>query len=311
MSFGYDGAAIYLHTAPTGKKIEYFAANPQVCFEFDRHVELRSNPESACKWTLGFESVIGYGTIRELLEPAEKEHGLNEVMRQYSGKTWSFESASMAKVRLWKIMIASLAGKRSRATSKAADQLRGIHGDMESSTDKTVRPLIRLARMDDLDAINAIYNHYILHSTCTYQETPESMEDRRKWFAHRGAPHPVTVAELNGSIVGWGSLSAYHARSAYRHTVENSIYVDQALQGRGIGSALLRDLIERARALGHHAIIAGIDGDQTASIALHAKFGFEQVGHLREVGFKFDRWLDVIYMELRLREGSPHPMSTR
>jgi len=182
---------------------------------------------------------------------------------------------------------------------------------MKTTSAESITPLIRIARTDDLDAINTIYNHYVLQSTCTYQETPESMEDRRKWFARHGAPHPVTVAELNGNIVGWGSLSAYHARSAYRHTVENSIYVDQALQGRGIGSALLRDLIERARALGHHAIIAGIDGDQTASIALHAKFGFEQVGHLREVGFKFDRWLNVIYMELRLREGSAQPVSAR
>ena len=171
---------------------------------------------------------------------------------------------------------------------------------MEPCTDKTANPLIRLARAEDLDAINTIYNHYVLHSTCTYQETPESLEDRREWFARHGAPHPVTVAEVNGSIVGWGSLSAYHARSAYRHTVENSVYVDRAFQGRGIGAALLRDLIERARALGYHAIIAGIDASQTASLGLHAKCGFEQVGHLREVGLKFDRWLDVIYMELRL-----------
>ncbi len=156
-----------------------------------------------------------------------------------------------------------------------------------------------------MDAINTIYNHYVLHSTCTYQETPESLEDRREWFARHGAPHPVTVAEVNGSIVEWGLLSAYHARSAYRHTVENSVYVDHAFHRRGIGSALLRDLIERASALGHHAIIAGIDRDQTASIGQHAKFGFEPVGHLREVGVKFDRWLDVIYMELRIRNEGP------
>ena len=166
-------------------------------------------------------------------------------------------------------------------------------------------PVIRLACPDDLDAINAIYNHYVLHCTCTYQETPEPIASRREWFAAHGAAHPVTVAELNGHVVGWGSLSAYHARSAYRYTVENSVYVDQAQHGRGIGSALLRDLIERARALGHHAIIAGIDATQTASLALHAKYGFVQVGHLREVGFKFCRWLDVIYMELRL-DGPPH-----
>lgn len=172
---------------------------------------------------------------------------------------------------------------------------------------ETPAPVIRLACAEDLEAINAIYNHYVLHSTCTYQEQPEPIEGRRDWFARHGAAHPVTVAEVDGRIVGWGSLSAYHARSAYRYTVENSVYVDHAFHRRGIGSALLRDLIARARALGHHTVIAGIDASQTASIGLHARFGFEQVGQLREVGLKFGRWLDVVYMELRLSDPAPPP----
>ncbi|MFA5190838.1 MAG: pyridoxamine 5'-phosphate oxidase family protein [Verrucomicrobiia bacterium] len=114
MSFGYDGAAIYLHTAPEGKKIECFLANPQVCFEFERNVELRRNPQIACKWSFNFESVIGYGAISELVEPAQREHALNEIMRQYSGKTWPFEATSMAKVRMWKITITSMTGKQSK-----------------------------------------------------------------------------------------------------------------------------------------------------------------------------------------------------
>jgi len=114
MSFGYDGAAIYLHTASEGKKIEHFQANLQVCFEFERNVELRRDPQSACKWTFSFESVIGYGIISELVVPAQKEHALNEIMRQYSGKTWPFESASVAKVRVWRIAIASMTGKQSK-----------------------------------------------------------------------------------------------------------------------------------------------------------------------------------------------------
>lgn len=171
---------------------------------------------------------------------------------------------------------------------------------MTTPAAETLTPLVRLACAEDLDAINAIYNHYVEHSTCTYQEQPELIEGRREWFARHGAAHPVTVAEVKGRIVGWGALSAYHARSAYRYTVENSVYVDHAFHRRGIGSALLHDLIERARVLGHRAIIAGIDASQAASLGLHVKFGFEQVGHLREVGLKFGRWLDVIYMELRL-----------
>ena len=161
-------------------------------------------------------------------------------------------------------------------------------------------PILRLAREADLDAINRIYNHYVLHATCTYQEEPETPEGRRAWFARHGEQHPVTVAEMDGLIVGWGSLSAYHARSAYRFTAEDSVYVEDGCRGRGIGSAILRDLLARAAALGHHAVIAGIDAEQAASIALHAKFGFEPVGRLREVGRKFDRWRDVIYMEWRV-----------
>ena len=166
--------------------------------------------------------------------------------------------------------------------------------------------VIRLARAEDLGVINDIYNHYVLHSTCTFQEVPEPLEGRLEWFARHGAAQPVTVAELGGQIVGWGALSAYHHRSAWRFTVENSVYVDHRLHRRGIGTAILRDLIERAQALGHHAIIAVIAAEQSASIALHARSGFIEVGRFREVGFKFGRWLDVVYMErLEHKESGP------
>ncbi|MBI5385490.1 MAG: pyridoxamine 5'-phosphate oxidase family protein [Verrucomicrobia bacterium] len=114
LSFGYDGAAIYLHTATEGKKIEYFEANPRVCFEFERHVELRRDPQIACKWSFAFESVIGHGTVAELADVAEKEHALDQIMRQYSGQSWPFEPASVAAVRVWKIAITSMTGKQSK-----------------------------------------------------------------------------------------------------------------------------------------------------------------------------------------------------
>jgi phosphinothricin acetyltransferase len=157
---------------------------------------------------------------------------------------------------------------------------------------------IRVARAEDLQAINDIYNHYVFHSTCTYQETSEPMESRRAWFSGHGARHPVTVAEVDGKVVGWGALSAYHARSAYRNTVENSVYIHHEFHRRGIGTIILKDLIERSRMIGHRAIIAAIDVDQTGSVGLHEKFGFEKVGHFKQLGFKFERWLDVVYMEL-------------
>jgi phosphinothricin acetyltransferase len=157
---------------------------------------------------------------------------------------------------------------------------------------------IRPATGTDLTAINDIYNHYVLHSTCTYQEEPETMEDRQRWFSRHGEKYPVIVAVKDGRVAGWGSLSPYHARSAYRFTVENSVYVHHELHRHGIGSLLLEELIVCARKLGHRAIIAGIDGQQPASVALHGKFHFEKAGHLKDVGFKFGRWLDVIYMQL-------------
>ena len=159
---------------------------------------------------------------------------------------------------------------------------------------------IRLATRQDLRAVDEIYNYYVLHSTCTYQEEPNAPGQREAWFDAHGAEHPVTVIESEGKVVGWGSLSTFHARSAYRRTVENSVYVRLDLHRRGIGAALLDDLIRRATALGHHTIIAGIDAEQGPSISIHRKFGFEDVARLKEVGFKFGRWLDVIYMQKML-----------
>jgi len=159
---------------------------------------------------------------------------------------------------------------------------------------------LRPAIESDLKAINDIYNYYVLHSTCTYQEEPEPIKGRRDWFRHHGQKHPITVAAENNKIVGWASLSAYHARSAYRRTVENSVYVHHGYHRRGIGSLLLEDSIARARKAGHRVIIAAIDADQPGSIALHTKFRFKKVGLFKQVGFKFGRWLDVVYMELLL-----------
>ena len=156
---------------------------------------------------------------------------------------------------------------------------------------------VRLATIDDLEAIHSIYNYYVLNSVTTYQEEPEPIETRVRWFARHGPRHPVTVAQMNGQIVGWASISPFHTRSAYRNTVENSVYVDHAHHRRGIGLAQCSRIDRAPLAAGHHTIIAGIDSEQAASLALHQDFGFVQVAHLKEVGFKFGRWLDVIYLQ--------------
>jgi L-amino acid N-acyltransferase len=161
---------------------------------------------------------------------------------------------------------------------------------------------IRTATAADLPTINDIYNHYVLISTTTYALEPTSLEERQRWFADRQEIHPVTVACCNGKVVGWGALNSFRDKDGYRYTVENSVYVHPDHLRQGIGSALLADLIERARRLGLRAIVAGIDAEQVASVELHRRFGFIQAGRLSQVGYKFNRWLDVYFMQLLLED---------
>ena len=159
-------------------------------------------------------------------------------------------------------------------------------------------PSIRVATVEDLAAIDAIYDHYVKSATCTWQYEPAPAAERRAWFDAHGAAHPITVAvDAGGELVGFASLSVYNKREGYRFTVENTVYVHPRHHRRGIGRALLGDLVERARALGHHSIVASISADQEASIGLHAAAGFIEVGRMRELGVKFGRWLDCVYMQ--------------
>ena len=157
---------------------------------------------------------------------------------------------------------------------------------------------VRAAVREDVPSILQIYNDAVLTTTATYDYEPRSLDHRMAWFEDHVLKNlPVFVAVENGTTVGWSSLSGYHDRKGYRFTCENSIYIAPAHRGRGIGGLLLAPLIEGAGKLGMHAIIATIDASNAASVRLHAKFGFVQVGHFKEVGYKFDRWLDVVYME--------------
>ncbi len=114
VAFGYDGAAIYFHTAQEGRKIEFLAANPWVCFECEHGVHLLRHESNPCKWTFSFQSVIGYGTVQELTEPAEKAAGLNHIVRHYAGRQWPFTREDLAGIRVWRIAIESLTGKQSK-----------------------------------------------------------------------------------------------------------------------------------------------------------------------------------------------------
>ena len=162
-------------------------------------------------------------------------------------------------------------------------------------------PNIRIATATDLPVINDIYNYYVPRSTCTYQLEPESIEGRRAWFeAHSPDKYPVIVAEQNGEVLGWGSLSKFRDRAAYAPSVEASVYIRHDMHRRGIGRALLEELIERARAIGFHTLVGGASADQTASLALQESLGFQQVACFKEIGYKFGRRLDVVFMQLML-----------
>ena len=159
----------------------------------------------------------------------------------------------------------------------------------------TIRPATRA----DCPAILAIYNEAVLTTTATYDYEPRTLEQRQAWFDdHERGSYAVFVVEDDaGHILGWSALNPYHARPGYRFTSENSVYIAADSRGQGLGKRLLAPLIDAARAQGLHAIIAAIDATTEASLRLHAQFGFVQVGHFKQVGYKFDRWLDVVYLE--------------
>ena len=159
---------------------------------------------------------------------------------------------------------------------------------------------IRTATKADAAAITELLNHYIISSTSVFIIEPQTVEERLAWFDQRSELHPPVAAEIDGTVVGWGSLSVYNPRAGYRHTADTSVYVDPTVHRRGIGRAILAELIARGRAAGHHTLIALCCTESTASIALHEALGFRRAGELREVGRKFDRWLNIAHLQLML-----------
>jgi phosphinothricin acetyltransferase len=163
--------------------------------------------------------------------------------------------------------------------------------------------MIRDATIHDCLRISEIYNEAVRTSTASFALGEESLAEREAWFTQHGPQHPVYVAEVDGEVAGWASISRYHIRGGYRFTVESSIYIARAYHRRGIGLALMDHLLKVAKAFGYHSIIAGITAEQTASVGLHERLGFKQVAYFREVGYKFNRWLDVVQYQLMLEDG--------
>jgi L-amino acid N-acyltransferase len=162
---------------------------------------------------------------------------------------------------------------------------------------------IREAEHKDLSIILTIMNDAIVHTTSIYDYKPRDHDFVENWFEKKRTDKmPVLVAEKNGGLVAYGSYGIFRAWEAYKFSVEHSIYVQQDFQGQGIGKQLLIALVDRAKKDGYHTMIAGIDADNQKSYAFHKKLGFAEVGKFKEVGYKFDRWLDLVFMQLMLSE---------
>jgi L-amino acid N-acyltransferase YncA len=161
--------------------------------------------------------------------------------------------------------------------------------------------IVRPANEADLPAILAIYNHAVVNTTAIWNDAEVDLANRTAWLeARRTQGYPVLAAEEDGEVVGYGSFGDFRAFDGYRFSVEHSVYVAEGARRRGVASALLEALIEKARELGKHVIVGGIASDNHASIALHLKLGFTESGRMPEVGFKFGRWLDLVFMQRRL-----------
>lgn len=158
--------------------------------------------------------------------------------------------------------------------------------------------VIRDATVADLDAMLAIYNDVLATSTSIFSDIARSQAEQQQWFEdRRKQERPVLVACLDDVVVGYASYGPFRTWPGYRHTVENSIYLAPSARGQGIGTRLLGTLLERAEQQRLHAVIAGIDGDNLTSMRLHEKLGFTKVAELKEVGRKFDRWLDLVFYQ--------------
>jgi phosphinothricin acetyltransferase len=162
-------------------------------------------------------------------------------------------------------------------------------------------PHIQDATEADLEGLVAIYNDIIATSTAIYSSTPVTLEERRQWWRARTAQgYPLLIARDAHGVAGFATFGDFRAWPGYRFTVEHSVHVRADGRGRGVGTLLVRALLPRAAALGKHVMIGGVDAANAASIRFHERLGFEKSGHLREVGYKFDRWLDLVFLQRRI-----------
>jgi L-amino acid N-acyltransferase YncA len=190
--------------------------------------------------------------------------------------------------------------------------LETLHAELQLTPgDAMIRDAtIRDATAADMPALTAIFNDVVLHSTAVYIDEPVTLEDRTAWWQQRvGANFPVLVAldEATGDVVGFGTFGDFSTRSGYRYTAEGTILLTGSARGKGLGTRLLDELVERAKQRGMHTLIARVDSENQAALRLLDRYGFQRCGELREAGRKFDRWLNVVYLQLFVTAAGAEP----
>lgn len=164
-------------------------------------------------------------------------------------------------------------------------------------------PQVRPARRDDVPALLEIYNDAVLHTTASYDLEPVTLESRLEWYDQKVAGGwPVLVAEEAGEVLGFGTFGTFRGKAGFDATAEHSVYVREGQRGGGLGTALMVPLIAEARRMGLHVLVGGIDAENAGSLRFHERLGFVPVAHMPQVGRKFGRWLDLVFVQLILEE---------
>lgn len=167
---------------------------------------------------------------------------------------------------------------------------------------------VRAATRADVPAILEIYNHAVIHTTASYDLEPVSLESRLDWYDHKVQEGwPVLVSVNGDDVTGWATFGSFREKPGYRYTAEHSVYVRHDCRGEGVGQALMAAVIAEARTRGLHTLIGGVDADNAGSLAFHEGLGFTRVAHFRQVGHKFGRWLDLVFLQLDLEQPTPRP----
>ena len=300
VAFGFVDGALYFHTAPDGRKIDILNRNPRVCFEMDIDVKLMTHPGKACRWTFLYSSVIGEGRAVELVDDAERRSGLNAIMRHYSGRDWEYGAAALAETAVWRVDVESLTGKRYTGKRPAAKP--GPVKEPAAEPEVEIRP----AQDGDVDRLLAFATDLFAEKlpTLPLREEPYTREMEAEFIAEYSAdPGALLLLAIRGDEVVSVLNFKPNERSEEAHGGVFGISTAKPWRGRGVGSRLIRELIERAPALGIRRIGLETFANNPGAMRLYQRLGFEHEGVRRAGAMIGGEPVDIIQMALLLDGG--------